>query len=75
MITVEDFIYKGKVKIISTPERELSIESEYPNLIGLEGRIVRISGNKIGVFVDNKYNKHSNFGCYWFEPECLIKLE
>ena len=50
MITFEDFIYKGKVKIISTPKRELSIESEYPNLVGLEGRIARISGNKIGVF-------------------------
>lgn len=36
MITVEDFIYKGKVKIISTPKRELSIESEYPNLVGLK---------------------------------------
>ena len=35
MITFEDFIYKGKVKIISTPKRELSIESEYPNLVGL----------------------------------------
>ena len=71
MITVEDFIYKGKLKIISTPKRELSIESEYPNLVGLEGRISRISGNKIGIIIDNKYNKHSKFGLYWFDPECL----
>ena len=74
-LTVRDFIYQGKVKIMSTPRRELSIESEYPDLIGLEGRIAGISGNKIGIIVDNKYNKHSKFGWYWFEPECLIKIE
>lgn len=74
-LTIRDFIYQGKVKIMSTPKRELSIESEYPDLIGLEGRIAGISGNKIGIIVDNKYNKHSKFGWYWFEPECLMKLE
>ena len=74
-LTVRDFIYQGKIKIMSTPRRELSIESEYPDLIGLEGRIAGISGNKIGIIVDNKYNKHSKFGWYWFEPECLMKIE
>lgn len=71
MIKIEDLLYKGKVKIISLPKRKLSSESEYPKLIGLEGKIARISGNKVGVVIDNKNNKNSNYGCYWFDVECL----
>ena len=71
MVKVEDLLYKGKVKIISLPKRQLSPESEYPELIGLEGKIARISGNRVGVLIDNKNNKNSNYGCYWFDVECL----
>ncbi len=71
MVKIEDLLYKGKVKIISLPKRHLSPESEYPELIGLEGKIARISGNKVGVLIDNKNNENSNYGCYWFDVECL----
>lgn len=76
MNLLSEILYiKGKIKIMSTPRRKLSIESEYPDLIGLEGKIAGISGNKIGILIDNKYNKNSKFGWYWFEPECLMKIE
>lgn len=39
MEKIEDLLYKGKVKIISLPKRQLSPESEYPELIGLEGKL------------------------------------
>lgn len=71
MVKIEDLLYKGKVKIISMPKRQLSPESEYPKLIGLEGKIVRISGNRVGVLIDNKNNENSDYGCYWFDVECL----
>lgn len=71
MIYLEDLLYKGKVKIIGTPNRELSPMSEYPSLIGLEGKIVRISGGKIGVLIDNKFNSNSRYGCYWFDLNSL----
>lgn len=71
MLRIEDLLYKGKVKIISLPKRQLSPESEYPELIGLEGKIARISGNRVGVLIDNKNNQHSDYGCYWFDVECL----
>lgn len=58
-MTVQDFFYKGDVKIISVPKRDLSPVSVYPGLIGKIGKVVRISGNKIGIMVDNKYNKWS----------------
>ena len=48
--------------------------SEYPELIGLEGKIASISGNRVGVIVDNKYNKNSKFGWYWFDSECIEKI-
>lgn len=70
-IKIEDLFYKEKIKVITLPRRQLSSDSEYPELIGLEGRITRISGNRVGVKVDGKYNEHSSYGCYWFEPECL----
>lgn len=71
MLKIEDLLYKGKVKIISLPKRQLSPESEYPELIGLEGKVVRISGNRVGVQIDNKSNEHSDYGCYWFDVDCL----
>ena len=71
MAKIEDLLYKGKVKIISLPKRQLSPESEYPELIGLEGKIARISGNRVGVIIDRKTNKNSDYGCYWFDVECL----
>lgn len=71
MIKIEDLIIKRKVKIISLPKRQLSSESEYPELIGLEGNVVRISGNRVGVQIDNKNNKYSDYGYYWFDAECL----
>lgn len=52
MRNIEQFIYSGKIKIISLPKRQLSFESEYPELIGLEGKIASISGNRVGVIVD-----------------------
>lgn len=70
---IEQFIYPGKVKIISLPKRQLSSESEYPELIGLEGKIATISGNSVGVVIEGKYNKHSQFGWYWFNAECIEK--
>lgn len=75
MAKIEDLLYKGKVKIISLPKRQLSSESEYPGLIGLEGKVVRISGNRVGVLVDNKTNEHSDYGCYWFDVECLDLID
>lgn len=74
MRNIEQFIYSGKIKIISLPKRQLSFESEYPELIGLEGKIASISGNRVGVIVDNKYNKNSKFGWYWFDSECIEKI-
>ena len=71
---VKQFIYPGKVKIISLPKRQLSPNSEYPELIGLEGKIASISGNSVGVIIDGKYNKHSKFGWYWFDVECIEKV-
>lgn len=71
MLAMEDLLYKGKIKIISLPKRELSPESEYPELIGLEGKVTRISGNKVGVQIDDKSNEHSDYGCYWFDIENL----
>ena len=71
MLKIEDLLYKGKVKIISLPKRQLSPESEYLELIGLEGKVVRISGNRVGVQIDDKSNEHSDYGCYWFNVECL----
>lgn len=71
MLKIEDLLYKGKVKIVSLPKRQLSPESEYPELVGLEGTVVRISGNRVGVLIDNKANQHSDYGCYWFDVECL----
>lgn len=71
MLKVEDLLYKGKVKIISLPNRPLSPDSEYPDLIGLEGIVARISGNRVGILIDNRKNQHSDFGYYWFDAECL----
>ena len=71
---IEQFIYPGKVKIISLPKRKLSHESEYPKLVGLEGKIASISGNSVGIIVDGKYNKYSQFGWYWFNVECIEKV-
>lgn len=71
---IKDFIYRGKVKIISLPRRELSPESEYPSLIGLEGQIIRISGNRVGILIDGRENKDSEYGCYWFDVDCIEKL-
>ena len=71
MAKIEDLLYKGKVKITSLPKRQLSPISEYPELIGLKGKIVRVSGNRVGVIIDNKNNKNSDYGCYWFDVECL----
>ncbi len=71
----KEFIYQGKVKIVSLPQRKLSPESEYPELIGMEGKIVAISGNRLGIAIDNKYNKHSQFGWYWFDSDCVEKID
>lgn len=72
---IERFIYSGKIKIICLPKRQLSSESEYPELVGLEGKIAAISGNSVGIIVDGKYNKHSQFGWYWFNSECIEKIK
>lgn len=74
MKNIEQFIYQGKIKIICLPKRQLSTESEYPTLIGLEGKIAGISGNRVGIIIDNKYNKNSKFGLYWFDSECIEKI-
>ena len=47
MRTIEDFIYTGNVKIIALPQREISDESVYPEVVGKTGKVVRISGEKI----------------------------
>lgn len=70
-MTVQDLLYKGDVKIISVPKRELSPVSVYPGLIGKIGKVVRISGNKVGIMVPGHYNEWSRYGCFWFDPECL----
>ena len=54
--------YEKKNRRISLPKRQLSSESEYPELIGLEGKIATISGNSVEIIIDEKYNKHSQFG-------------
>ena len=72
---IEQFIYPGKIKIICLPKRQLSSESEYPELVGLEGKIAAISGNSVGIIIDGKYNKHSQFGWYWFDSECIEKVK
>lgn len=54
MRTIEDFIYTGNVKIIALPQREISDESVYPEVVGKTGKVVRISGEKIGVLIDGK---------------------
>lgn len=72
---IEQFIYSGKVKIISLPKRQLSPGSEYPELIGLEEKIAAISGNSVEIIIDEKYNKHSQFGWYWFDSECIEKVK
>lgn len=71
MRTIEDFIYTGNVKIIALPQREISDESVYPEVVGKTGKVVRISGEKIGVLIDGKENPYSRYGCYWFIAECL----
>ena len=43
-MTVQDFFYKGDVRIISIPKRELSPASIYPEFIGRIGRVIRMSG-------------------------------
>lgn len=68
-MTVQDFIYKGNVRIISIPKRELSPASIYPELIGRIGRVIRMSGNKVGIMIDNKYNNWSQYGCFWFDQD------
>lgn len=73
-MTVQDFFYKGDVRIVSTPKRELSPVSVYPGLIGKIGKVTRISGNKVGIMVPGQYNEWSQYGCFWFEPECLEKV-
>ena len=52
-MTVQDFFYKGDVRIISIPKRELSPASIYPELIGRIGRVIRMSGNKVGIMMDS----------------------
>ena len=71
MRTIEDFIYTGNVKIIALPQREISDESVYPEVVGKTGKVVRISGEKVGVLIDGKDNPYSRYGCYWFTAECL----
>ena len=71
MRTIEDFIYTGNVKIIALPQREISDESVYPEAVGKTGKVVRISGEKVGVLIDGKENPYSRYGCFWFNPECL----
>ena len=56
MRTIEDFIYTGNVKIIALPQREISDESVYPEVVGKTGKVVRISGEKVGVLIDGKEN-------------------
>lgn len=70
-MTVQDFFYKGDVRIVSIPKRELSPVSVYPGLIGKIGKVTRISGNKIGITIDGQCNEWSQYGCFWFDPECL----
>ena len=71
MRTIEDFIYTGNVKIIALPQREISDESVYSEVVGKTGKVVRISGEKVGVLIDGKENPYSRYGCFWFNPECL----
>lgn len=73
-MTIQDIIYDGEVKITALPKRELSPTSEYPSLVGCKGRIVRISGNKVGIEINNKTNKDSRYNCYWFDIDCIEKI-
>lgn len=75
MANIDEFLYKGKVRIISLPKRELSPGSEYPKLIGLKGKIIRISGNRLGISIDGKINENSDYGCYWFDLDNVEKVE
>lgn len=68
---MQDLLYKGDVKIISVPKRKLSPVSVYPELIGKIGKVVRISGNKVGITIDGQCNEWSQYGCFWFDLECL----
>ena len=53
-MTVQDFIYKGNVRIISIQKRELSPASIYPELIDRIGRVIRMSGNKVGIMIGHE---------------------
>lgn len=73
--TIKDFLYNGKVKIIALPSREVSEKSIYHSLMGKEGEIVAMSGNIIGVKIDDVSNPESKYDCFWFDPNCLEKIQ
>lgn len=74
-LTIKDFLYNGKVKIIALPSREVSEKSIYHSLMGKEGKIVAMSENIIGVKIDGVSNSESKYDCFWFEPNCLEKIK
>lgn len=74
-----------RVKIVCGPASLDGAHSYYGQYIGCEGEVVRVPPSAakalaretgvsltIGVALDNKYNKRSQYGCYWFRPDELV---
>jgi hypothetical protein len=40
---------------------------QHAGIIGKSGTVAKTSGNSIGVLIDGKHNKASNYGIYWFD--------
>lgn len=40
---------------------------QHAGIIGKSGTVTKTSGNSIGVLIDEKYNKASSYGVYWFD--------
>ena len=44
-------------------------------VVGLYGTIQKISSGSFGVLIDDKWNKASMYGLYWFEKSCVKILK
>ena len=58
--------YIGKHVKIKSSDKALYIKDK---VVGKSGIVTKQSGGSMGVTIDEKYNKASAYGVYWFEKK------
>ena len=87
-VSLDTFKVGMRVRITSGSCNCDGKHSYHGQYIGCEGEVIRMPSavaqamareggqtRTIGVLLDGKFNEHSQFGCYWFEPDELTIIE